>query len=160
MGFMTDEKKTAKSETTATEHSVEAAEPATAKTVSSEPKEPKATSAKSSGAKPAARIIAPGQVVGSGDTDTIRYSSAKPSAKKRVLSVLHVQRALAELGYAEAASAPGGHYETLTRNAVIKYQISRGDAQTGVLTRAQFTDLFEGDPNVTVEVDTHEDHAV
>jgi peptidoglycan hydrolase-like protein with peptidoglycan-binding domain len=74
--------------------------------------------------------------------------------------VLHVQRALADLGYAEAASSPGGQYDALTRNAVVKYQISRGEAQTGILTRDQFTALFEGDPNVTVEVDTHEDHSV
>lgn len=156
MGDMTEDTSKAKAST----NSVEAAEPATAKPVSPEPKEPKATSAKSSGAKPAARVIAPGQVVGSGDTDPIKYSSAKPSYQKKVLTVLHVQRRLAEEGYAEAASAPGGQYETLTKRAVTAYQVARGEAQTGVLTRAQFEALFEGDPNVTLTMDTHEDHRV
>lgn len=136
-----------------------AAKPAP-KTVSPEPEEPKQTSAKSAGAKPATREIAPGQVVGSGDTDTIRYSSAKPSSLKKVLTVLHVQRALAELGFSEAESAPGGQYEALTTSAVRKFQASRDEDETGLLTRDQFAYLFEGDPNVTVEMDTHEDHAV
>lgn len=159
---MTDDKTPAKAEKpAATTHSVEGTAVASVNdSVSPEPKEPKETSAKSSGAKPAARVIAPGQVVGSGDTDPIKYSSAKPSFQKRVLTVLHIQRALADLGYAEAASSPGGSYDALTRAAVVKYQISRGDTQTGILTRDQFSDLFVGDPNVTVSLDTHEDHAV
>jgi len=74
--------------------------------------------------------------------------------------VLHVQRRLAEEGFADAASAPGGRFEALTARAVTLWQKSRGEAATGVLTREQFADLFDGDPNVTVTIDTIEDHQV
>ena len=120
--------------------------------------EPKQTNAKSVGAKPAARKIAHDAVVGTGDTDTIKYSSAKASNQKKVLTVLHIQRALMDRGYAEAASAPGGWYEILTSRAVQAYQRDRNDEATGVLTRDQFEDLFVGDPNVTLHLDTHADH--
>ncbi|QIG57767.1 hypothetical protein SEA_PAULODIABOLI_387 [Microbacterium phage PauloDiaboli] len=106
------------------------------------------------------RVIAHDAVVGAGDTDTIRYSSAKPSKQKKVLTVLHVQRALMDRDYSEAIAAPGGNYEALTTRAVQAYQRDRGEDATGVLTREQFADLFTDDPNVTVELDTHEDHAV
>lgn len=153
--------KPAKAESKPTTHSVEGTAVASVnEPVSPEPKEPKQTSAKSAGAKPATRKIAPGQVVGSGETDPIKYSSAKPSWQRKVLTVLHVQRALAELGFSEASSSPGGTYDALTRSAVSKYQASLGEAETGVLTRDQFAALFEGDPNVDVAMDSHEDHAV
>ena len=126
--------------------------------VSPSDEEPKQTSAKSVGAKPATRKIAPGSVVSGGETDPVRYSAAKPSRNKRVLTVLHIQRRLAEEGYAEAASAPGGAYDVLTTNAVTAWQRDRGEAATGLLTRAQFAELFDGDPNVTVSVDTPADH--
>lgn len=74
--------------------------------------------------------------------------------------MLHLQRRLAEEGYDEAQAAPGGSYDELTRNAVRKYQQSLGDDATGILTRDQFSALFEGDPNVDVLIDSHEDHAV
>lgn len=120
--------------------------------------EPKQTSAKSAGAKPTKRVIAHNAVVGGGETDLIKYSSAKPSHKKKVLTVLHVQRALMDRGYAEAISAPGGWYEELTTRAVQAYQHDRDEEPTGKLTREQFADLFEDDPNVTVQMDTHADH--
>lgn len=104
------------------------------------------------------RVIQHNAVVGGGDTDAIKYSSAKPSHQKKVLTVLHVQRALMDRGYAEASSAPGGWYETLTTRAVQEYQRDRGEEPTGKITRDQFADLFEGDPNVTVSMDTHADH--
>lgn len=124
--------------------------------------EPKRTSAKSAGAKPARRKIAHDAVVGGGDTDQVVYSKARvpgPTENRKSLTVLHIQRRLADEGYAEAASAPGGRYEALTTSAVRGYQKSLGEPATGLLTREQFADLFEGDPNVTVFIDTHEDHA-
>lgn len=138
MGDMTDEKKTVKAAE---------AKPAPTPEVEAKP-------------VPAKRTIAHNAVIGNGDTDTIRYSSAKASKQKKVLTVLHVQRALMDRGYAEAISAPGGWYEALTTRAVQAYQRDRTEDATGVLTREQFADLFEGDPNVTVELDTHEDHAI
>lgn len=126
--------------------------------VSSADEEPKQASAKPAGAKPAARKIAHDAVVGAGETDLIKYSSARPSSQKRVLTVLHIQRRLMDLGFSEAASAPGGRYEALTESAVRKYQESLGEAATGLLTRDQFAALFEGDPNVEVFQDTPADH--
>jgi len=128
--------------------------------VPSPDEEPKQASAKPAGAKPATRKIAPGSVVSGEDTDPIKYSSAKPSPLKRVLTVLHLQRRLVEEGFTEAASSPGGRYDELTKRAVSQYQESLGEAATGLLTREQFAGLFEGDPNVSVSLDTHEDHAV
>ena len=128
--------------------------------VSPPDEEPKQTRAKSAGAKPATRKIAPGNVVSGGDTDPIKYSSARPSKARKVLTVLHIQRRLAEEGFADAQSAPGGYYEALTTRAVSLWQESRKEPVTGVLTREQFSDLFEGDPNVDVSLDTAFDHEV
>lgn len=131
------------------------------KPVSPAPKEPKQTSAKSVGAKPAKAKIAHNAVVGAGDTDPILYSKARvpgPRENRKSLTVLHIQRRLMDEGFAEAASAPGGNYEVLTTNAVRKYQTKLGAEPTGVLTREQFVGLFEGDPNVTLQLDTHYDH--
>lgn len=131
-------------------------------TVSPSPVEPKQTSAKSAGARPA-KVIAHDAVVGDGETDPVFYSKAKvpgPKENRKSLTVLHVQRRLTAEGFAEAQSAPGGAFEVLTTRAVSQWQESRGDDATGVLTREQFDALFEGDPNVIVHQDWHEDHAV
>ena len=112
---------------------------------------------------PKARKIAKDSVVGNGDTDAVLYSKARipgPTEGRKSLTVLHVQRALTARGFAEAQSAPGGRFEALTTRAVQAYQRSRDEEPTGVLTREQFADLFEGDPNVSVSVDTPGDHAV
>ena len=125
--------------------------------------EPKPTGAESVGAKPATGKIAHDAVVGTGDTDAVYYSKAKVPGRtepRKSLTVLHVQRRLTDKGFHEAQSAPGGRFENLTTAAVRKYQDSRGDEITGVLTRQQFEDLFENDPNVTVTLDTTEDHQV
>ena len=66
------------------------------------------------------------------------------------------QRALAELGF--PIGAPTGRYDNTTRDAVISYQASLGGVATGLLSRDQFSALFEGDPNVTVFIDTHVDN--
>lgn len=132
-------------------------------TVSPPDEEPKQTSAKSVGAKPAKRKIAHNAVVSGGDTDPIVYSKARvpgPTEGRKSLTVLHIQRRLADEGFADAASAPGGRYEALTSRAVSLWQESRKEPATGVLTREQFEALFEGDPNVTVTIDSHEDHAI
>lgn len=122
--------------------------------------EPKQASAKPAGAKPA-KAIARNAVVSSGDTDPVLYSKAKVPGRtegRKSLTVLHIQRRLMDEGYPEAASAPGGRYEELTTRAVAAYQRDRAEEPTGILTRAQFADLFEGDPNVTVTIDTVGDH--
>jgi peptidoglycan hydrolase-like protein with peptidoglycan-binding domain len=131
--------------------------------VSSPDEEPKQASAKPVGAKPARRKIARNAVVGGGETDPVLYSKARVPGRmenRKSLTTLHIQRRLAEEGFPEAASAPGGHYEALTTRAVASWQESRKEPATGVLTRDQFADLFEGDPNVTVSIDTHADHQI
>lgn len=135
---------------------------APAEAVTPAPKEPKETGAKSPSAKPAASNIARHAVVGAGDTDTVIYSKARTprlGESRKSLTVLHVQRRLAEEGFSEAASAPGGRYDSLTASAVSRYQESTGGTPTGILTRAEFTALFKGDHNVTVSIDTHEDNS-
>ncbi|UVG35087.1 hydrolase [Microbacterium phage Cece] len=129
--------------------------------VSPEPEEPTQESATAGGAEPAARVIAHNAVVGAGDTDTIHYSKARvpgPTEGRKSVTVLHIQRRLADEGFSEAASAPGGRYEALTTLAVSKYQESLGAEPTGVLTRAQFEELFRDDPNVSLVQDTVADH--
>lgn len=131
--------------------------------VSPAPKEPKQASAKSVGAKPARAKIARNAVVGAGATDPVIYSKARvpgPTEGRKSLTVLHIQRRLMDEGFAEAASAPGGQYDVLTQRAVSQYQESIGAKPTGVLTREQFANLFDGDPNVTVTLDTYYDHTV
>ena len=102
---------------------------------------------------------APYAVVGDGPTDVVLYSRARiPSAVegRKSLTVLHIQRALRELGI---PAGTGGRWTSVTTGAVSQYQTAHGDAPTGVLTRAQFAALFDDDPNVTVSIDTHADHA-
>lgn len=137
--------------------------PVTEPIVSPAPEEPNQTSATSVGARPVTAPVAPYAVIGTGDTDPIAYSKARvpgPTEGRKSLTVLHLQRRLAEEGFAEAASAPGGRYETLTTRAVQQYQERIGATATGVLTREQFSELFKDDPNVTVAIDASEDHTV
>lgn len=104
---------------------------------------------------------APYAVFGNGETDEILYSKARvpgPTESRKSVTVLHIQRRLEELGYSEAEVAPGGRYETLTELAVKRYQGDNGADATGTLTREQFVTLFDGDPNVTVSLDTIADH--
>lgn len=111
--------------------------------------------------KPKPKAREPYAVIGTGKTDPIVYSKAKVPGhgeSRKSLTVLHLQRRLEEEGFSEAASAPGGRYETLTTRAVQAYQASIKADPTGVLTREQFAELFKDDPNVTVSIDTHEDH--
>lgn len=159
MECMSDDKKTSKAE--------ELKATASPEPVSTDAKEPKQeeraiTAAKPAGAKPAtkpARKRVKDSVVGAGDTDTVAYSKARPARPtegRKSLTVLHIQRALAELGF--PIGAPTGRYDNTTRDAVISYQASLGGVATGLLSRDQFSALFEGDPNVTVFIDTHVDN--
>lgn len=131
--------------------------------VSSPDEEPKQASAEPAGAKPTTAPIARDAVVSGGETDPIFYSKAKvpgPTEGRKSLTVLHIQRRLAALGFTEAASSPGGRFDALTTSAVRRYQETLGDEVTGVLTRDQFEGLFKDDPNVTVTQDTSFDHSV
>lgn len=136
--------------------------------VSPEAVEPKQTkdaakpAPKPVGAKPAAKP-APRRkdsVVGSGDTDPVAYSMARPprpTEGRKSLTVLHIQRRLAEEGI--PVIAPTGRYENTTTEAVKAYQVREGGKPTGLLTREEFRTLFDGDPNVTAVIDSHLDNA-
>ncbi|UDL15832.1 hypothetical protein QEH42_gp126 [Microbacterium phage Pumpernickel] len=133
-----------------------------ASSVESEPKEPKQTRAKSAGAKPATAPVAPYAVVGSDPTDSVAYSAAKPPSRngsRKSLTVHHLQRRLKELGHTDAYADRDGAYGTLTEASVKAWQEEQGYEATGLLTREQFAEVFDGDVNVTVVQDTIADHS-
>jgi peptidoglycan hydrolase-like protein with peptidoglycan-binding domain len=107
-------------------------------------------------AKPRAAAPAkPYAVVGGGETDDVLLSRAVPANKltHKSLTVKHLQRRLAELGYGEAAADRDGYYGVLTEYSVREWQTANGHAE-GDLTAAQFSAIFDGDINVTVVIDT------
>lgn len=110
-------------------------------------------------AEPAAVPSAPNAAVSGAKVDPIAYSRAVPTGKngpRKSLTVFHIQRRLYEHGYTEAWSET--IYGNLTKSSVRKYQAARDEQQTGILTRQQFEDLFKGDTNVSVSMDTIGDH--
>lgn len=96
---------------------------------------------------------APGQVVGKGATDEVFTSRFDPASRLKSLSVKHLQRRLADLGYPEASADLDGRYGALTVSSVSKWQEDNG-YEVGAITGEQAHELFDGDPNVTVVVDT------
>lgn len=95
-------------------------------------------------------------VVGGGDTDPVIYSRVTPEGRKKTrksLTVHHLQRRLAWLGHAQAASDMDGAYGALTASAVADWQREREYIVTGDLTHEQFLEVFADDPNVTATVD-------
>lgn len=92
---------------------------------------------------------APGQAV-TGATDPVYPSKLiyDPHNLKS-LTVHHLQRRLAEVGYAEAAAGIDGQYDTLTERAFLAWQ-SDNDFE-GTPDVDQLSALFDGDPNVSVE---------
>lgn len=95
-------------------------------------------------------------------TEPVVWSKAQPG-ERRSLTVLHLQRKLAELGYiteadARRQNAQGefeahmvGRYGKLTEQAVADWQERRGEEPTGRLTHEQFEDMFKGDPGLTID---------
>ncbi len=98
-----------------------------------------------------------GAVIGKADTDEVLASRLGSDARKS-LSIYHLQRRLRDLGYSEAAAEfeiEPGKNGALTRNSVSKWQ-EDNDFPVGALTHGQIRALFDGDPNVTVVLDTPE----
>lgn len=98
----------------------------------------------------------PSAVVSGGKTDEVLFSRVVPADRARTrksLTLHHLQRRLAELGYAEAAAARDGQLDTLTQAAIEKWQADNKHP-VGRLTAEQFEAIFKGDPNVTVVLDT------
>lgn len=93
----------------------------------------------------------PRHVVGGGVTDSVYLSQAvENKLARKSLTVHHVQRALAEAGYPDAAADRDGYYGVLTQAAVTAFQEDKGFEGHGVMNAETFKALFKGDPNVTV----------
>ena len=101
-------------------------------------------------------------VVSGNDTDEVLASRLAPNPKqKKSLSVVHLQRRLRDLGHTEGYYGDGdGTFGEATLRSLREWQKENGHDNTGRLTHEQITAIFEGDPNVTATVDSHEDHAV
>ena len=91
-------------------------------------------------------------VTGEGATDEVHLSKIVYENKmhKRVLSVFHVQRRLAEWGFDGALGVKPGWYGEVTKNCVAAFQKHIGLEETGIVDAETLTRLFEGDTNVTV----------
>jgi hypothetical protein len=94
-------------------------------------------------------------VVGTGECDDVLLSRCefKSKATRKSLSVHHLQRRLAELGYRDAATDKDGWYGDLTRLAVQLFQTDRKLDGDGLMNAATLTAIFDGDQNVNVVVD-------
>ena len=91
-------------------------------------------------------------VVTNNDADPVYLSACVYENKyaRKSLTVHHVQRRLADLGYNDAVGDKDGWYGELTALAVKAFQKSKGLDSTGLMDEATFTKLFDGDSNVEV----------
>lgn len=93
-------------------------------------------------------------VVGLGDKDEVVLGQCvyKNMYTRKSLTVHHLQRRLAELGYGEASADLDGWYGDLTKESVRQYQGDNKLEATGVMDADTFKRIFKGDPNVMVVV--------
>ena len=93
-------------------------------------------------------------VVGLGDKDEVALAQCvyKNMYSRKSLTVHHLQRRLAELGYGEASADLDGWYGDLTKESVRQYQGDNNLEATGVMDADTFKRIFKGDPNVMVVV--------
>lgn len=91
-------------------------------------------------------------VVSGNATDDVFLESCvfKNQYARKSLTVHHVQRRLAELGFKDADSDKDGWYGDLTRLSVEQFQKAKGIEGDGLMNAATFSALFAGDSNVTV----------
>ena len=102
-------------------------------------------------AKPAAVAT---HVVSGADKDEVYLKQCvfkNPYARKS-LTIHHLQRRLAELGYDDAAADRDGWYGDLTKAAVEAYQKDNKLDGSGTMNAKTFEAIFAGDPNVRVNV--------
>lgn len=94
----------------------------------------------------------PGQAVSGNSKDEVLLSACvfKNKFLRKSLSIHHVQRRLAELGYAEAHADKDGWYGDLTKSAVKAFQNDEKLNADGVITAETLHKLFSDDPNVVV----------
>jgi peptidoglycan hydrolase-like protein with peptidoglycan-binding domain len=101
-----------------------------------------------------APVPAAKHVVSGADKDEVHLKQCvykNPYARKS-LTIHHLQRRLAELGYDEAAADRDGWYGDLTKAAVAAYQKDNKLDGNGVMNAKTFETIFAGDPNVRVNV--------
>jgi hypothetical protein len=93
-------------------------------------------------------------VVGNDRTDQVRLDSCiyKNIHARKSLTIHHLQRRLAELGYTEASHDKDGWYGDYTKNAIISFQSNNGFTPNGIVDAATFLAIFDGDVNVTAIV--------
>ena len=93
-------------------------------------------------------------VVGLGDKDEVLLAQCvyKNMYTRKSLTVHHLQRRLAELGYGEASADLDGWYGDLTKESVRQYQGDNNLEATGVMDADTFKRIFKGDPNVMVVI--------
>jgi hypothetical protein len=94
-------------------------------------------------------------VVSGKDKDDVFLKQAvfkNPRARKS-LTIHHLQRRLAELGYSDAAADRDGWYGDLTKLAVQAYQKDNRIEPTGLMNAKTLEGIFAGDPNVRVQAD-------
>lgn len=84
------------------------------------------------------------------DADPVAYDTYVSPASNKSLTIYHVQRRIAELGFTEGLADPGGRNGELTQYAVKQWQKSVKAQETGILTRKQFEAIFENDPSVSL----------
>jgi peptidoglycan hydrolase-like protein with peptidoglycan-binding domain len=111
-----------------------------------------APKAKKKPAAPKRRPSPSGQAVSGQDVDDVSLSRIvfKNQFARKSLSVHHMQRRLAELGYADAYTDKDGWYGDLTMRAVAAFQADEGLAGDGLVDRTTLDALFYDDPNVRV----------
>lgn len=93
-------------------------------------------------------------VVGLGDKDEVVLAQCvyKNIYARKSLTVHHLQRRLAELGYGDASADLDGWYGDLTKESVRQYQGDNNLEATGVMNADTLKRIFKGDPNVMVVV--------
>ena len=103
--------------------------------------------------KPAAKPAAPARhVVTAADKDPVYLSACvyKNKFNKKSLTVHHLQRRLAELGYNDAVGDKDGYYGELTHKAVAEFQKDNRIEATGLMNEKTMKAIFNDDPNVEV----------
>jgi len=91
-------------------------------------------------------------VVGLGEVDDVLLASCvyKNMYARKSLTVHHLQRRLAELGYVEAGLDKDGFYGDRTKQAVNQFQVANKLNASGLMDAVTFELIFKGDPNVRV----------
>jgi hypothetical protein len=105
--------------------------------------------------KPRATSTVASHVVSGKDKDDVFLKQAvykNPRARKS-LTIHHLQRRLAELGYADAAADRDGWYGGLTKLSVEAWQKDNKIEPTGLMNAKTLEGIFAGDPNVRVNTD-------